>query len=70
MLLTVNLLTYFLVVCIGGGVVMNIWSRIFPGNFRIISKVCLRKDRGEGGQPNVDRGRGVENHLKCADILY
>ena len=54
MSLTVNLLTYFLV-CIGGRVVeMDIWSRIFSGNFRIISKVCLRKDRGEGGQPNVD----------------
>ena len=42
-------MTYFLVVCIGGGVVeMDIWSKIFAGNFGIIFKVCVCTEREEG----------------------
>ena len=76
-----NLVTYFLGVCIGGGIVgMDIWSRIFVEELRTIFKVCVCLDKRRGGQPNVHRcgqggggwggRRGVKNHWKCSDILY
>ena len=61
-----NLVTYFLGVCIGGGIVgMDIWSRIFVEELRTIFKVCVCLDKRRGGQPNVHK-----NHWKCSDILY
>ena len=55
-----NLVTYFLGVCIGGGIVgMDIWSRIFVEELRTIFKVCVCLDKRRGGQPNVHRcGQG------------
>ena len=34
---------------------MDICSQIFAEKFHIIFKVCVCTDRGQGGQPNVDR---------------
>ena len=77
MLLTVNLVIYFLVVCIGGGVVeMDIWSKIFAGNFDIIFKVGVYTEREEWGEANLDScGQGVgegevKNHWECVGTLY
>ena len=55
-----NLVTYFLGVCIGGGIVgMDIWSRIFVEELRTIFKVCVCLDKRRGGQLNVHRcGQG------------
>ena len=55
-----NLVTYFLGVCIGGGIVgMDIWSRIFVEELRTIFKVCVCLDKRRWGQPNVHRcGQG------------
>ena len=50
-------MTYFLGVCIGGVVEMDIWSQIFDEKSNILIKFCVRTDRGggEGSQPNVGR---------------
>ena len=72
-----NLVTYFLGVCIGEGVVeMDIWSRAFVAKFRITFKVCIRTGKGGGGQLNVDRcgqgcRRGGQKSLKmCGHPLW
>ena len=47
---------------------MVIWSRIVAEKFRVIFKVCVCTDKGERGQPNVDRcgqeGEGGQKSLK------
>ena len=42
-------MTYFLGVCIGGVVEMDIWSQIFAEKSNILIKFCVRTDRGGGG---------------------
>ena len=54
-------MTYFLGVCIGGVVEMDIWSQIFAEKSNILIKFCVRTDGGGGGgggQPNGGGGGG------------
>ena len=62
-------MTYFLGVCIGGVVEMDIWSQIFAEKSNILIKFCVRTDRGGGGGGVTAKGgqvrtagRGAKNH--------
>ena len=47
-------MTYFLGVCIGGVVEMDIWSQIFAEKSNILIKFCVRTDGG-GGERGVSQ---------------